>query len=240
MTLYNTDFYATRDADTHYAADRILSLVIEQIPRIHSAVDICCGVGTWLAALKNRAVDDVHGVEGPWLDKSKLVIPPNQFTSFDFGTSVSLDLHRRFELAICIEAAEHIQPKFAADFVRLLTGLSDRVLFSAAIPGQGGYGHVNEQWPMYWAALFEQHGYAPVDTLRQQIWSDPRIQWWYRQNVMLFVKGGKSSGWNAAPLVHPECFRLHTTMYTSKALRQLKECLARAVKRRLHVTEATP
>ena len=94
---------------------------------------------------------------------------------------------RRYDLAISIEVAEHIEPGNAEEFVRLLTGLSDTVLFSAAIPGQGGTGHVNEQWPEYWAALFRASGYGAMDCLRTKIWDDAQIPFWYRQNCLIFA-----------------------------------------------------
>ena len=59
------------------------------------------------------------------------------------------------------------------------------VLFSAAIPGQGGVGHKNEQWPDYWANRFATHGYSVSGALRWRIWNDDRVENWYRQNLLL-------------------------------------------------------
>ncbi|MEM3896848.1 MAG: hypothetical protein QW763_06255, partial [Archaeoglobaceae archaeon] len=61
------------------------------------------------------------------------------------------------------------------------------VLFSAAIPFQGGVRHINEQWPEYWVKLFEKKSFVPIDYLRWQIWNIQDIEVWYRQNVLLFV-----------------------------------------------------
>jgi hypothetical protein len=62
------------------------------------------------------------------------------------------------------------------------------ILFSAAIPFQGGVSHVNEQWPDYWAALFERHQYLAVDYVRPIVWNNPEVVWWYAQNAMIFVR----------------------------------------------------
>ena len=43
--------------------------------------------------------------------------------------------------------------------VATITKHGDAVLFSAAIPGQGGQDHLNEQWPEYWQKKFEVNGY---------------------------------------------------------------------------------
>jgi hypothetical protein len=52
---------------------------------------------------------------------------------------------------------------------------------------QGGTHHVNEQWPAYWQDLFERQGYRMLDLIRREIWTNPEIQFWYRQNIFLFV-----------------------------------------------------
>jgi hypothetical protein len=98
-----------------------------------------------------------------------------------------LELGRRYDLAISLEVAEHLPPEAAAGFVASLTRAAPVVAFSAAIPGQGGRGHVNEQWPAYWAELFARHGYEPVDALRPLLWDDPGVEWWYAQNVVVFA-----------------------------------------------------
>ena len=69
-----------------------------------------------------------------------------------------------------------------------LTSFSDVILFSAAIPGQGGTHHVNEQWPSYWIEKFAARGYVPVDCIRPFIWADSSIRTDYRQNLIMCVK----------------------------------------------------
>jgi hypothetical protein len=71
--------------------------------------------------------------------------------------------------------------------VESLTRHGDTILFSAAIPGQGGTHHINEQFPEYWAAVFRQKGFSVVDVLRPAIWTNNRVNWWYRQNLLLFM-----------------------------------------------------
>lgn len=102
-----------------------------------------------------------------------------------------------------MEVAEHLYPEFAPNFVKLLTSLSNVVLFSAAIPYQGGVHHVNEQSPGYWADLFAKEGYVCIDCLREKIWEDESILWWYRQNIMIFVHESKANLFGFAPVVSP-------------------------------------
>jgi hypothetical protein len=88
---------------------------------------------------------------------------------------------------------------------------SDTILFSAAIPGQGGTGHINEQWPPYWIRLFEKNGFHCHDAIRPLIWNRDEITAHFRQNMLLFVKDGievqeARRDWGGASLVHPRIF----------------------------------
>ena len=145
-----------------------------------------CGVGTWLSVLKEKGVKDIKGVDGNWVDPNLFEIPEDSFKQIDLNSG--LDLSGTYDLAICLEVAEHLPHERAQDFIRSLTGLSHFVRFSAAIPFQGGSNHVNEQWPDYWAAIFDSRGYEVVDCIRSSIWTDEKIPTWYRQNTFLYVR----------------------------------------------------
>ena len=99
-----------------------------------------------------------------------------------------IDLERRFDLVISLEAAEHVDAKFERQFVENLTRAGDTVLFAAAIPFQGGYRHVNERWPSHWQAIFDDFGFQAFDPLRSLLWDDPDVHFWYKQNMLLYVR----------------------------------------------------
>ena len=92
-----------------------------------------------------------------------------------------------FDIAQSLEVAEHLYEQYASNFIQLLTSLSDIVLFSAAIPYQGGTHHVNEQPPGYWVKLFAERDYQCFDILRLKLWQNQDIEAWYRQNIFLYV-----------------------------------------------------
>lgn len=183
---YNDQFYRVRNNLTEYAAEAILGLVRDVIPPIYSAVDLGCGVGTWLSVLKNHGANKIVGFDGPWVNKELLEIPKENFIEQDLRLPIKLT--ENYDLAISLEVAEHLPANNAKKIIASLAELSDFVLFSAAIPGQGGVGHLNEQWPNYWISLFDENGYECIDFIRKQIWQDQNIPYWYRQNIFLFVK----------------------------------------------------
>jgi SAM-dependent methyltransferase len=169
-----------------------------------SILDVGCGNGTWLRAASNLGVPDVFGVDGVETSPQKLLFDPKQFKRYDL--TALIELGRRFEVVLCLEVAEHLEATVAPVLVESLTKHSDKVVFSAACPGQPGQHHVNCQWPEYWQALFNARGYACEDSLRWQIWSVKDIEPWYRQNLFIAVKDFSTAGKEERirPVVHPD------------------------------------
>jgi len=184
-TLYDSSFFEALSSSSASSAAQILPEVVRLIaPK--SAVDLGSGTGEWLGELRKLGVTDVLGVDGDWVNPAALKIPTDQFRPFDLRNKFAMD--RAFDLAISVETAEHLPPERGEGFVANLVALAPVVLFSAAIPGQGGTGHINEQWQDYWARLFAKHDYVALDFLRLKFWTDSRIEWWYRQNIILYVR----------------------------------------------------
>ena len=173
-----------------------------------SVVDVGCGVGPWLRTVKECGIDDYLGIDGDWVPADRLDISADRFHAHDLRRP--LKLGRRFDLAICVEVAEHLPADAAATLVDTLTSLAPVILFSAAVPDQGGDGHINEQWPGYWAALFRQRNFAAHDCIRMSLWNDSGADWWYRQNVLLYADRSRTPKGIGEPieeplaLVHPD------------------------------------
>jgi SAM-dependent methyltransferase len=219
MPTYKDKFYGDRDAQTAHAAKTILGLALDLLPPVRSAVDVGCGVGTWLSVLSERGVATIRGLDGAWVRRDLLTIPAESFVAVDLTKRIPQS--ERFDLAISVEVAEHLPPACADTFVDSLVDLSDFVLFSAAIPHQGGKHHLNERWQDYWAGLFQAKGYAVVDVIRPKIWEDDQIAFWYRQNVLLYVKTGRLAEVRAAGVVSESSPRLplrivHPAQYLRK------------------------
>jgi hypothetical protein len=167
-------------------ARKIWPLLKEMLPRVKSAVDVGCGIGSWLSVLNDDGVQDILGIDGDWVNRKNLAIPEECFHSHDLAEPFTFD--RKFDLAMSLEVAEHLPQNKAGNYIDSLVALSDFILFSAAVPWQLGIGHVNEQWPEYWEALFKDRGYRVCDVIRGRIWREGTIPVWYRQNLLLYVK----------------------------------------------------
>src|SRR5256885_16721965 len=234
---YNPKFYREL-ASAQESAREILPLVLELVNPA-SVIDIGCGTGKWLAIAHELGVREILGIDGPWV-KAQLAIPPGMFVEHDLSTPLKLD--RRFDLALSLEVAEHLSASAARGFVRSLSDAADVVLFSAAIPGQGGRRHVNEQWPAYWAELFHEQSYECYDYLRPRIWSNPRVAWHYAQNSMIFARAGCDHSFGAAvrplPLVHPVLWSAQVARmkHPGKLLEYLPKAIVASLRRKKNKT----
>lgn len=150
-----------------------------------TVLDVGCGIGTWLKVFKENG-KVIYGIDGHYVNRAELLIDNDEFGSYDL--SYPFDLKKRFDLLVCLEVAEHLHSERAFDFINSICKHSDLIVFSAAIPGQEGTLHYNEQLNDYWVNIFEKNQYSCFDSIRHQVWNDTRISWWYRQNVLVFIK----------------------------------------------------
>jgi SAM-dependent methyltransferase len=182
---YTRDFFQRTDDPSRRSALAIVPLVLELV-KPASVADVGCGTGIWLSVFRQHGIADVLGIDGAYVEESQLEIPVEQFMRFDLTESLALD--RSFDLVVSLEVAEHLPARCAETFVESLTRLGPIVLFSAAIPFQGGVHHVNEQWPDYWARLFRERDYVAIDCIRKRVWQDALVHWWYAQNTLLYAR----------------------------------------------------
>jgi SAM-dependent methyltransferase len=182
---YDEGFYHEQLDGSIRSARQVVPLVVQWFAP-QSVIDVGCGTGAWLSAFRERGITDIIGVDGGWIDPGLLRIPSECFLSADLAQP--LRLTRQFDLVLSVEVAEHLPADCAESFVESLVCLGPVVLFSAAIPHQGGENHVNLQWPDYWISRFDGRGYRVIDCIRRRIWNNAEIEWWYAQNMMLFVR----------------------------------------------------
>jgi SAM-dependent methyltransferase len=190
MHAYTKAFFEKHHSECDGSSERMVPLLLSLF-KPKSILDVGCGDGTWLSKFASQSVQDYVGVDGDYVSSQILQIPTDHFIGHDL--SKPLDLKRKFDLVMSLEVAEHLSEQAAHIFVRSLTCHGDLILFSAAIPGQFGDHHVNEQWPSYWVSLFEKCGFKVFDILRWRIWNDPKVTWYYRQNMLVFATPERAS-----------------------------------------------
>lgn len=184
---YSRKFFAGQREGSDRSAHRVVGLVVDLV-RPGSVADVGCGVGAWLASFAEAGVGRVLGFDGDYVPRDMLRIPRDRFVPVNLQEALPTD--ERFDLAMSLEVAEHLPEAVADRFVATLCGLAPVVLFSAAIPLQGGTGHINERAQSHWARKFAARGYRAVDAIRPVIWGDDSVKFWYRQNTLLYASEG--------------------------------------------------
>lgn len=245
MERYDGSFFRRYEAGSQRSARSILPHILQAVP-VASVLDVGCGTGLWLRVCGEFGVSERMGVDGHSPGGGLLEIPAAQYHQLDLAQP--FDLRRRFDLVISVEVAEHLPREAAPNFVASLCRHGDVVLFSAAIPFQGGEHHVNEAWQSYWSGLFEEHAFSPVDFIRPAVWSDVEVEPFYAQNCLVYVR---SSELNSNPnldilrrfvpslpqdIVHPRMFESAATNPLRLGARWAVRNAIRKLLRRTHPT----
>ena len=198
------------------SAKQIVPLIMELV-NPNSVIDVGCGLAQWLKVFSLNGVETILGIDGNHVSSDMIYIDKNNFQYFDLERSFDLKISSKFDLVVSLEVAEHISENNADEYVKLLSSLGDRILFSAAIPFQTGENHVNEQNHIYWQEKFLKHDFLMLDIIRPTIWNNNNINWWYRQNMFLLVKKNdsifnKELIFNGNQLIHPELLKMYVDL----------------------------
>lgn len=182
-TLYDQDFYLNKNRHSMQSAQVIVPMIIDLL-KPKSVIDVGCGRGEWLTQFAIHNID-IQGIDGPYIADSQLLIPGDKFARHDLTKPMTIT--RQYDLAISLEVAEHLPRNTSRGFAKLLSSMSPAVVFSAALPLQGGVNHINEQWPWYWKKIFHDLGYVRLDPFRKYLWQRQDVAFYYQQNIYLFV-----------------------------------------------------
>lgn len=181
---YSQTFYS-RNLDASLGSARQVVPLVMSLVAPRRVVDVGCGIGTWLSVFKEHGVGEVRGIDGDWVATEQLLIEADEFQPADLGAPLEVD--GRFDLAVSLEVVEHLDAAAAAHLVDSLIRLAPVVLFSAAVPHQGGTHHVNERWQSYWVDRFAARGFVAIDCMRPALWDNEAVAYYYAQNMFVFA-----------------------------------------------------
>ena len=209
----------------HYGSEfntNAAEIIVPEIIRLFepkSVIDVGCGIGSWLKVYKQNGIIEFLGIDGFHIKSKDLLIDDRFFIPTDLET-LRPDDFKKFDICQCLEVAEHLSENAAIRFIENLTSLSDIIIFSAAVPGQTGENHKNEQPFSYWVDIFRLFNFDCYDIFREKYWSNPKIEWWYKQNMFSFIKQGKQTSnfkkYNGNEYIHPELLKMYVDALSTK------------------------
>jgi SAM-dependent methyltransferase len=185
IPVYDNQFFTDIEEGSLSSAETVVPIVTALI-KPKSVIDVGCGQGVWLSVFARNGISDYTGIDGSYVNPQSLQIPNQNFIPTDLNEYFTVP-NRAYDLAICLEVAEHLSPSMSDYLIEKLTSASPVVLFSAAIPGQGGVDHRNEQPFQYWYEKFKARGFLASDAVRTKILNNSQVKWWYRQNIFLYI-----------------------------------------------------
>jgi hypothetical protein len=139
-----------KEGDPCTFCPRVWEYVIERFC-IASVLDLGSGVGNAAYWFFKRGLQTV-AIEG---------LPAN--IPYSFYPAICQDLTKgpvftSVDFVHCQEVVEHIEEKYLDNLLTSLT-CGRVILMTHALPGQGGYHHVNEKPPDYWIKHLDGRGY---------------------------------------------------------------------------------
>ena len=188
--IYSDDYYREDTEPEAAKSAPLLSGLIYAEFRPARVIDVGCGTGALLAALKQAGCETL-GLEYSEAGLNFCRTRGLDVRKFNLERDVWTEQGRSFDVVTSIEVAEHLPAPIADSYVALLTRLAPVLVFTAATPGQGGVDHVNEQPHEYWIRKFEARGHQ-FDPERSERWRrelrEAGAANWYSRNLMIFQR----------------------------------------------------
>jgi hypothetical protein len=181
---------------------------------IRLVIDAGCGIGSWGYELMEKYSIHYMGIDFG-VPKDKLVIPASRYLDWDLRQPLTVEDDRSRVMVLSLEVGEHIEEQYIDTFIDNLCKLGGIIVFSAAIPHQGGLHHHTERWQSWWADKFAKRDYYPYDIvdIRSELRKNPDVCHWYAQNMVIYCKELVEDGLDGPVKTSIELDFIHPKMY---------------------------
>lgn len=197
MTIeaYSNSFY-NKVASRANIASQISANVISGLINVKTLADIGCGSGIWARnfCLKLKEIETIYALdlelpERVYLDDTFMSRYQVHHVAQNLDSLPLLPFHE-VDLTICLEVLEHLEFETGKKLITEFGAKTKYLLFSAAIPGQGGTHHINERPYEYWYSQLRENGFIPFDVIRPKL-KGQDVPSYYRYNIIFWINTSK-------------------------------------------------
>jgi len=191
LKMYDKDFFLSNQEEGLKIYEWFVPL-LHNIFKFQSIVDFGCATGSSLFYALKQGVSDVLGIEGSPEAFSNLLIDKKYIIQHDLREPLKVD--RKYDIALSIEVAEHINKKYTDIYLESMCNSSDLIIFTGATPNQGGKCHINEQSHEWWIQKFREHSFGLDEKMtgllkrkiKENIKAGKFTAFWLVPNIMVF------------------------------------------------------
>ena len=184
--IYDEQFWGPKRGNYNYRSAKIILPMIFKYYKPDSMIDIGCGIGTWLSAALELGIENLQGIDCNEISEDFLLVPRKYISIDDLETHKNKD-NKKYDIAVSVEVAEHLNNSASEHFIKMLTSYSKVIIFSAGIPYQDGEHHINCQPPKFWYDIFSKYEYVCFDFRDKLMNMWEEINPCYSQNLLLYV-----------------------------------------------------
>jgi len=185
--MKQSNFLFQSTASIYNGVQAVLDEIMPYLADVQSIMDFGCGMGCWSAVLHKKGFSRFQLIDHPSIPLDKILFPDKAcFLGVDLDKELPAVI--KSDLVICTEVLEHFSTKRSLELLDFITDCADLILFSAAIPGQGGVGHMNEQRHAFWHNEFSKRGYKWFDGFKPALVHQKEIPFYLRQNLFFYYK----------------------------------------------------
>lgn len=206
-------FYRT--TSTYESAKQIIPNLKNELSDVKSIMDIGCGAGGFIKAFEDSGITNYFLVDHPSLNVDR-ILPSNKTRFIACDLDKDLPPINKVDLICCTEVLEHLELSQALNMLKYMCECADLILFSAAIPRQGGLGHINEQRHSFWHQKFANQGYKFYDGFKIEILMNSKIDYWFIQNLFIYYSPAKAFNFSEMKNISSSQFELVSTYVLNK------------------------
>lgn len=185
--MYNRDFHKSIENDEYPQAVRV-GEYISTFLKPSSFLDFGCSTGLYLREVQIK-MPDIHAVGFEFSKEAVDSALCNYVLQADLTNPVEIERIPN-TLGLCLEVLEHIEDKYWRQVLENMTRSCDKIIFSAAVPGQGGTGHINCRPKIDWIKRFHELGWVvDLDASRHLInyMQQGYHMGWFSNNAMVLI-----------------------------------------------------